>query len=201
MQVEMTLESGSLLNTIVAGTDEVGRGPLAGDVFAAAVVLDDDCCIEGMDDSKKLTDKDRRRCSAEIISSARAWAIAQASVEEIDEINILRASLLAMHRAVTALHLQPEFVYVDGTFCPEWHYQSLAVVQGDSRVECIAAASIIAKVARDDVMIEMDTLYPGYGFARHKGYATAEHLLALRTLGPCPIHRRSFRPVADRLKR
>lgn len=184
------------LHNIIAGTDEVGRGPLAGDVVAAAVILRLDWSIEGLADSKKLSHSQRLNCARQIEAQSLAFAVARASVAEIDELNILQASLLAMHRAVAALSLQPDFVFVDGNRCPQWTYQSQAVVKGDALVPVISAASILAKVSRDLEMIELDSRYPGYGFARHKGYPTAVHLAALKTLGPCPIHRRSFAPVA-----
>ena len=182
---------------LVAGVDEVGRGPLAGDVVAAAVVLDPARPIAGLADSKLLSEAQRERLYPLIIANARAWAVARASVEEIDRLNILHAALLAMMRAVTALTTQPDFVYVDGNRCPKWHYPCEAVVKGDSRIAEIAAASIIAKVTRDRELVELDSRYPGYGLARHKGYPTREHLLALQKLGVTPIHRRSFAPVAQ----
>ena len=185
---------------IVAGTDEVGKGPLAGDVVAAAVILDPRKTISGLDDSKKLTPRQRELCYDEIRSNALAFAIARANVTEIDALNILQASLLAMTRAVEALELQPQFVFVDGNHCPQWRYQSQAVVKGDSRVPAIAAASVLAKVTRDREMEALDQLYPGYGFASHKGYPTKQHLLALQAKGPTPIHRRSFGPVAECFK-
>lgn len=181
---------------LCAGTDEVGRGPLAGDVVAAAVILDPARPVTGLADSKQLTEKQRARCADQLMNRALAFAVGRASVAEIDQLNILQASLLAMRRAVTALAMQPEFVFVDGNFCPDWHYRSQAVVKGDSRVPAIAAASILAKVTRDQEMCVLDADYPGYGFARHKGYPTAQHLAALQALGPCPIHRRSYAPVA-----
>jgi len=180
---------------LLAGVDEVGRGPLAGDVLAAAVILDPAQPIDGLADSKKLTAARRAQLFDEICAKALSWSIARASVAEIDSINILQASLLAMHRAVSGLHLQPEHVLVDGNKLPRWHYSAEAVVQGDDRVPAIAAASIIAKVTRDRELIELDTVYPGYGFADHKGYPTQAHMLALQTLGATPIHRRSFAPV------
>ena len=183
-----------------AGTDEVGRGPLAGDVVAAAVILDPENPVAGLRDSKKLTARRRDQLFDEILHKASAAAVARASVEEIDRINILQASLLAMHRAVDALGSPPAFVFVDGNRCPRWPYPSRAVVKGDSLVPAIAAASILAKVTRDREMLALDSLYPGYGFAQHKGYPTALHLDALRKLGPCPVHRRSYAPVADVLK-
>jgi ribonuclease HII len=185
---------------LVAGTDEVGRGPLAGDVVAAAVILNPDRPIEGLNDSKKLSPRQRERCFEEILLKAQAWSVASASVQEIDQLNILQASLLAMKRAVGNLALQPQFVFVDGNRCPQWDYQSQAVVKGDSLVPAIAAASVLAKVSRDRDMVAMDEQYPGYGFASHKGYPSAQHLAALRSLGPCAIHRTTFGPVAALLK-
>jgi ribonuclease HII len=185
---------------LAAGTDEVGRGPLAGDVVAAAVILDPENPVAGLRDSKKLTARRRDQLFDEILHKASAAAVARASVEEIDRINILQASLLAMHRAVDALGSPPAFVFVDGNRCPRWPYPSRAVVKGDSLVPAIAAASILAKVTRDREMLALDSVYPGYGFAQHKGYPTALHLDALRKLGPCPVHRRSYAPVADVLK-
>jgi ribonuclease HII len=179
----------------LAGVDEVGRGPLAGDVLAAAVILDATKPIDGLADSKKLTATRREQLFEEICAKALSWSIARASVAEIDTINILQASLLAMHRAVEGLHIQPEHVLVDGNKLPRWRYSAEAVVQGDDRVPSIAAASIIAKVTRDRELIAFDAQYPGYGFADHKGYPTPAHMLALQTLGATPIHRRSFAPV------
>ncbi len=186
--------------TLCAGTDEVGRGPLAGDVVAAAVILDGDTVITGLDDSKKLSHKQRQHCAELIRNQARAWCVARASVAEIDTLNILQASLLAMKRAVQGLGMTPDHVYVDGRHCPQWDYSSQAVVKGDSRIPAIAAASILAKVIRDEEMAALESVYPGYGFAQHKGYPTAQHLSALRKQGPCDIHRRSFAPVAELLK-
>ena len=179
-----------------AGTDEVGRGPLAGDVVAAAVVLDPSVSIAGLRDSKKLSAAAREACFLQIIEKAQCYAIARASVEEIDSINILQASLLAMKRAVEALQPVPELVYVDGNRKPIWHFACETVVKGDSLVPAIAAASILAKVTRDREMVIAETAYPGYGFAKHNGYPTPEHLAALQRLGVCPIHRKSFSPVA-----
>jgi ribonuclease HII len=186
-------------DVLCAGVDEVGRGPLAGDVVTAAVILDPARPIAGLADSKQLTERQRERLFDQILERALSWAVARASVAEIDALNILQASLLAMHRAVAALPVQPGFVYVDGNRCPAWDYPSQSVVQGDSKVACIAAASILAKVTRDREMLVLDQQYPGYGLARHKGYPSAQHLAALRELGPSPIHRRSFRPVAELL--
>lgn len=183
------------LHDIVAGVDEVGRGPLAGDVVAAAVILDPQRPIALLNDSKKLSAAQRERAFELIIDGALCYALGRASVAEIDTINILQASLLAMSRAAHALTIQPGFIYVDGLHCPRWPYASTAVVKGDAKVDCIAAASIIAKVTRDREMQSLATQYPGYGFAQHKGYPTAAHLKALQLLGPCPLHRRSYKPV------
>jgi ribonuclease HII len=178
----------------VAGVDEVGRGPLAGDVVAAAVILGDST-PEGVTDSKKLTAKRREQLAVAIKSSARAWCIARASVGEIDSINILQASLLAMHRAVDGLSLVPDFVLVDGNRLPDWPYNARPVIGGDALEVSIGAASILAKVQRDAEMTALDDEYPGYGFARHKGYPTREHMAALASLGVTPWHRKSFAPV------
>lgn len=182
-------------HALVAGVDEVGRGPLAGDVVAAAVILDPKRPIANLNDSKKLSATQRERLFHVIIETALCYALGRASVAEIDAINILQASLLAMSRAAKALTIQPGFIYVDGLYCPRWDYSSTAVVKGDSKVDCIAAASIIAKVTRDREMEALETRFPGYGFAQHKGYPTAVHLQALATLGPCAEHRRSYKPV------
>lgn len=182
-------------HALVAGVDEVGRGPLAGDVVAAAVILDPKRPIAKLNDSKKLTTVQRERLFELIMDSALCYALGRASAAEIDTINILQASLLAMSRAASALTVQPGFIYVDGLYCPRWDYPSKAVVKGDSKVDCIAAASILAKVTRDREMEAMDAAYPGYGFAQHKGYPTAQHRQALVTLGPCAVHRRSYKPV------
>lgn len=182
--------------TWVAGTDEVGRGPLAWDVVAAAVILDPAKPIGGLADSKKLSSKQRMTCFDSIVKNAHCYAIGRASVLEIEQINILHASLLAMSRAISGLKVQPEFVYVDGNQCPEWKYPSQSVVKGDSLVPSISAASIIAKVTRDKEMQEMDRQYPGYDFASNMGYPTPAHLAALDSLGVTPIHRRTFAPVA-----
>lgn len=180
---------------LLAGVDEVGRGPLAGDVVAAAVILDPARPIEGLADSKKLTEKKREQLFDVIRENALSFAVARATVEEIDRINILQASLLAMHRAVAQLSVQPEYVLVDGNKKPDWQYACDTVVKGDSRVAAIAAASILAKVTRDREMVLLDREYPGYGLSGHKGYPTKAHLAALEQLGPSPIHRRSFAPV------
>lgn len=180
---------------LLAGVDEVGRGPLAGDVVAAAAILDPARPIEGLADSKKLTEKKREALFDLIRERALGYAVARATVAEIDRLNILHASLLAMRRAVEQLSVQPEFVLVDGNKKPDWHYPCDTVVKGDSRVQAIAAASILAKVTRDREMAELDKQYPGYGLAGHKGYPTKAHLQALEQLGPSPIHRQSFAPV------
>ena len=184
---------------LIAGVDEAGRGPLAGDVVAAAVILPRDCTISGLADSKKLSPKQRDTLYPLIRQQAVAFAVARASVDEIDRLNILHASMLAMKRAVTALVMLPEFVYVDGNRCPDWQYPSQAVVKGDSKIASIAAASILAKVERDQEMRELDSRFPGYGLAQHKGYPTKAHLAALQRLGPCEIHRKSFSPVMELL--
>ncbi|MBI5451266.1 MAG: ribonuclease HII [Gammaproteobacteria bacterium] len=179
----------------IAGVDEVGRGPLAGPVIAAAVILDPLRPIAGITDSKKLSERRREQLAAQIRDQALAWAIGRAEVEEIDHLNILQASLLAMQRAVQALSLRPDQVLVDGNQLPRLDVPARAIIKGDLTVEVIGAASILAKVARDSEMLVWDRHYPGYGLAGHKGYPTASHLQALRTLGVSPIHRRSFAPV------
>jgi ribonuclease HII len=179
----------------LCGVDEAGRGPLAGSVFAAAVVLDPGRPIEGLADSKQLTRTARERLAEAIRAQAAAWAVASASVEEIDRVNILRASLLAMARAVDALGMQPDEVWVDGLHAPCVAFPCHTLVDGDRLVAAISAASILAKTARDAEMRALDARYPGYGFADHKGYSTPEHLEALKRQGPCEIHRRSFEPV------
>ena len=181
---------------LVAGVDEAGRGPLAGPVVAAAVILDDLKPIAGLADSKTLSPRQRERLSAEIHARALCFSVAQASVEEIDRLNILQATLLAMRRAVMGLRLKPHKVLVDGNRLPTLDIMAEAVVQGDRKVPAISAASILAKVARDRWCLEIDAEYPAYGFAAHKGYGTAQHLLALQTHGATPWHRRSFSPVA-----
>ena len=183
----------------VAGVDEVGRGPLAGDVVAAAVILDPDAPIDGLRDSKKLTESRREVLAEAIREQALAWAVARATVDEIDELNILQASLLAMHRAVAGLALQPGFVLVDGNRLPRWPYRAEAVVKGDDRVPAIAAASILAKVQRDGELVALEQTDPGYGFASHKGYPTRDHQAALRELGVTAVHRKSFAPVKNLL--
>ncbi len=180
---------------LICGVDEAGRGPLAGPVYAAAVILNDSRMIDGLADSKKLSEKRRNYLAQEIKQHALAWAIATASVEEIDAINILRASLLAMRRAVEALQVRPHEVWVDGLYCPDTGLPSRAIVRGDSSVAAISAASILAKTARDAAMLLLHERYPQYGFGGHKGYPTAAHVAALKLHGVSDVHRRSFRPV------
>ena len=179
----------------IAGVDEAGRGPLAGPVMAAAVILDPANPVEGLKDSKQLSPERREELAHRIRADAVAWAVAECSVAEIDALNILRASLLAMARAVTALPVVPEHVFVDGNKAPTIALPVTAVVRGDQTILSIAAASILAKVARDKLMVQMDSDYPGYGFARHKGYPSRAHVEALKRLGVTPIHRRTFQPV------
>jgi ribonuclease HII len=180
---------------LLCGVDEAGRGPLAGCVFAAAVVLDPERPIEGLADSKVLTEAARDRLAESIRANAIAWAVAWATVSEIDSINILRASLLAMRRAVEGLGMEPGEVWSDGLHTPDVAFKCRAIVKGDSKVGAISAASILAKTARDAEMCALDSRYPLYGFASHKGYCTPEHLAALKQHGPCEIHRKSFEPV------
>ena len=177
---------------VVCGLDEAGRGPLAGPVFAGAVILPEGVIPEGLDDSKKLSEKKRETLFDEICRVAVAWSYGTASPEEIDEINILNASMLAMRRAVEKLSVQPEFLLVDGNVARDFPLPARSVIRGDGLVPCIAAASIVAKVLRDRHCREMDEKYPGYGFAIHKGYPTKAHYEALNALGPCEIHRKSF---------
>jgi ribonuclease HII len=180
----------------VVGVDEAGRGPLAGPVVAAAVILDRRKVPKGIDDSKKLNADMRARLCAEIRAVARV-GVGVASVAEIDELNILWATMLAMVRAVEALAVAPAMVLVDGNRCPKWAHSSIAIVEGDGKCLSIAAASIVAKHERDRMMIEHDLVHPGYGWSTNKGYGSREHLEALRRLGPTPLHRRSFAPVAQ----
>ncbi|MGA1574810.1 MAG: ribonuclease HII [Burkholderiaceae bacterium] len=188
---------------LIAGVDEAGRGPLAGPVVAAAVILDDERPIAGVDDSKRLSAKQRERLFDVIMGQALCVSIGQASAAEVDAINVLQATLLAMRRAVEGLRLAPIKVLVDGNQLPRLPMLAEAVVGGDGRVACIAAASIVAKVTRDRLMTELDQTLPGYGFAQHKGYGTAQHMQALKRLGASAQHRRSFAPVveADRAAR
>jgi ribonuclease HII len=184
---------------LVAGVDEAGRGPLAGPVVAAAVILDELNPIEGLADSKVLSEAKRERLYDEIRAKALCCAIGEASVEEIDSINILQATMLAMRRAVEGLRLKPAKVLVDGNRLPVLRVPAEAIVKGDALVQCISAASILAKVHRDRLCLQLDALHPGYGFAGHKGYGTAEHLAALKAHGACAAHRRSFAPVREAL--
>ncbi len=184
---------------LLAGVDEVGRGPLAGDVVTAAVILDPAKPIDGLADSKKITPRRRELLFEEILQKALGWSVARCTVEEIDRLNILHATMLAMKRAVEGLVIQPEYVAVDGNRLPVWSYPSQSVVKGDSKIPSISAASILAKVTRDNEMCMLEQQYPGFGFARHKGYGTREHIEAIGRLGPCPIHRRSFEPVKSML--
>ena len=179
---------------LIAGVDEVGRGPLAGDVVTAAVILGDDIPL-GLNDSKKLSERKREALAEEIKAKALAWSIARASVAEIDELNILQASLLAMKRAVDALEIKPELVLVDGNKLPKWRYEARAIVGGDGLEPAISAASILAKVQRDQEMVELGREFPEYGFEGHKGYPTKLHLEALRQHGVLHVHRQSFGPV------
>jgi len=179
----------------ICGVDEAGRGPLAGPVYAAAVILDPARRIRGLDDSKQLAPAVRLELAARIRSRALAWAVASASVEEIDALNILQAALLAMRRAVTALAVVPELALVDGLHCPQLPIEVRAIVDGDAKVKAISAASILAKTERDAEMVRLAERYPQYGFERHKGYPTPEHLELLQRFGPCEVYRRSFAPV------
>jgi ribonuclease HII len=188
----------------VAGLDEVGRGPMFGPVVAAAVIFREGCRLPGLTDSKQLTEKQRNEFDAVIRECAVAWAIAAVDVETIDRINIRRASLLAMRLAVEQLaagadSLLPDYLLIDGRDTIEWPCAQQAVVGGDGRSVSIAAASVLAKVYRDRMLVELDAVYPGYGLARHKGYCSHEHLDALRRLGPTPLHRKSYAPVAQRM--
>lgn len=184
---------------LVCGVDEAGRGPLAGPVVAAAVILDPARPIAGLNDSKKLSAKKRTALAGLIRERALAWAVAEASVEEIDQLNILHASMLAMQRAVAALQVTPERALIDGNRCPSLAMPAEAVVQGDAKVAAIAAASILAKTVRDEGMLGLHAQYPHYGFDRHMGYPTAAHCAALAAHGVSPVHRRSFAPVARQL--
>lgn len=190
-----SVQNNTDVQRLIAGVDEVGRGPLAGPVVAAAVILDPSQPISGLADSKKLTEKRREALYVEIIDKSLAYAVGRAEVEEIDQINILQASLLAMKRAVEALAIQPQHAMVDGNRCPVLACSVEAIIKGDQTVPCISAASILAKVSRDREMVKMEDYYPGYGFAKHKGYGTKLHCDALQRLGVSPIHRRSFAPV------
>lgn len=182
---------------LIAGVDEAGRGPLAGPVVAAAVILDPRRPIEGLADSKKLTEKKRDRLFIEIREHALAWSVARARVSEIDTLNILQASLLAMQRAMARLKIRPQLALVDGHICPSFACPAQAVINGDALEPAISAASIVAKVLRDRIMRLMHKKYPAYGFDQHKGYGTPQHCKALQQHGPSRIHRRSFAPVAE----
>ena len=184
----------------VAGVDEVGRGPLVGNVVAAAVILHPDKQILGLADSKKLSEKKREALYEEIMEKALSWAVASASPVEIDQLNILHASMLAMQRAVMSLSIKPDYVVIDGNRCPELPYPSEAVVKGDAKVAAISAASILAKVVRDREMYLLHEQFPEYAFNKHKGYPTAQHMSALKKYGPLPEYRKSFRPVAQLLE-
>jgi ribonuclease HII len=181
----------------IAGLDEVGRGPMFGPVVAAAAILPKGCRLKGLTDSKQLTEKKRNQLVEEIRASAMTWAVAAVDVETIDRINIRRASLLAMRMAVEQLALTPDYLLIDGLDTIDWPCKQRAVVQGDATSMSIAAASVLAKVHRDRLLVELDAVYPGYGLARHKGYCSAEHLEALKRLGPTPLHRKTYRPVAQ----
>jgi len=183
----------------IAGLDEVGRGPMFGPVVAAAVVLPERFRLRGLTDSKKLTEKQRTGFEIEIRARAVAWAVAAVDVETIDRINIRRASLLAMRRAVEQLVVSPDYLLIDGLDTIDWPCAQQAVVDGDGKSLSIAAASVLAKVHRDRLLVELDGMYPGYGLAQHKGYCVAAHLEALARLGPTPLHRKSFNPVAQAL--
>jgi ribonuclease HII len=184
----------------IAGTDEVGRGALAGDVIAAAVILDDEELILGLSDSKKLSPNKRDFLYDIILEKALNVSIGRASVSEIDKLNILQASLLAMERAVNSLNIVPGYVLADGIHLPDWNHKSHAIIKGDQKVACISAASIVAKVFRDREIAKINSLYPQFDFCANKGYPTQKHLKALAHYGPCPIHRISFSPVSKSLK-
>lgn len=186
---------------LIAGVDEVGRGPLVGDVVTAAVILDPRHPIDGLTDSKALSEKKRQHFFTLIKEKALCWAIGRASPAEIDRLNILHATMLAMERAVEGLFIQPEHVLIDGNQCPQWRYSSEAIVKGDGLIPAISAASILAKVTRDTEMAELSKRYPQYGFERHKGYPTAAHLQCLAEHGPIAEHRLSFKPVQQAIKK
>ncbi|WP_421553262.1 ribonuclease HII [Pseudomonas yamanorum] len=202
MKTQMGLDFSLVADALdlVAGVDEVGRGPLCGAVVTAAVILDPNRPILGLNDSKKLTEARREKLYDEICEKALSWHIARAEVEEIDELNILHATMLAMQRAIEGLHITPKMAMIDGNRCPKLTMPAEAVVKGDSKVPAIAAASILAKVSRDREMAAFELIYPGYGIGGHKGYPTPVHLEALARLGPTPIHRRSFAPVRQALE-
>lgn len=187
------------MSKLIAGVDEVGRGPLVGDVVTAAVILDPNVKITGLADSKKLSEKKRHALAIEIKKHAKSWAIGRATPAEIDSLNILHATMLAMTRAVQNLDVQPDHVLVDGNRCPNWPYSSEAIIKGDGLIAEISAASILAKVTRDEEMLLLDQQYPDYGFAQHKGYPTKLHLAKLQELGPLAEYRMSFKPVQQSL--
>ena len=184
-------------NCILAGVDEVGIGALAGPVVAAAVILNPDLPIEGITDSKKITEKKRKSLSKEIENFSFDWAIGQASIDEIDQLNILNASHLAMQRAVSALTCRPTLILVDGNKVPEFSVKAESIIKGDEKIMAIGAASIIAKVFRDELMKNLAVTYPSYGFEKHKGYPTRHHVERLQIEGPCQLHRKSFAPVKN----
>jgi len=198
--VRVKVFSDLMFPLITAGVDEVGRGPLAGPVYAAAVVIAPDRIPTGLTDSKKLSARQRQSLAVQIRSVATAWAVASASVIEIDELNILRASHLAMQRAVAGLGLEPDLLLIDGNLLPVFSLPALAIIKGDRRIASISAASVLAKVARDAEMEKLAQTYPGYGFERHMGYPTPAHKAALQQLGPTPEHRRSFAPVRQQIE-
>jgi ribonuclease HII len=186
---------------LICGVDEAGRGPLAGAVYAAAVILDPRHPIAGLRDSKKLSERNRVRLAAEIRTHALAWSVAFATVEEIEQLNILHASMLAMRRAVLGLKPAAEYALIDGNRCPQLPIPARAIIKGDDSEACISAASILAKTERDKVMRQLADRYPEYGFERHAGYPVPEHLQALELHGPCPEHRRGFGPVKKLLEK
>ena len=194
MNIELILKEIAAL-TLVAGVDEVGVGPLAGPVISAVVILPKEHNIKNIRDSKKLSHRQRETLYDEITAVAIDWSVGRAEVEEIDKFNILQATKASMLRAVSTLKVKPDKIFVDGSRPPLFQYSSQAVIDGDKHIPVISAASIIAKVTRDREMMEMEKLYPGYGFARHKGYGTVQHKQALMELGFCPIHRKSFEPI------
>ncbi|TDR19468.1 ribonuclease HII [Marinicella litoralis] len=183
---------------LIAGVDEAGRGPLAGPVTVSAVILAG--AIDGLDDSKKLSEKKRRLLVNNIKAQALAWSVVHISVDKIDQINIFQATMLGMKNAVSALHIEPHKILVDGNKTPDFKIQAEAIVGGDGKIAAISAASILAKTARDDLMIQLDKEFPDYGFAQHKGYGTQQHLAALNSLGPCVHHRKTFAPVKNLLQ-
>ncbi len=195
----MTLHQKVADHLLISGVDEAGRGPLAGPVLAAAVILNPEYPIKGLKDSKQLTASEREDLFLKIRKYALSWSVARATVKEIDQINILQASLLAMQRAVSRLSIAPQLILVDGNRCPTFPYEAKAIIQGDAIEPAISAASIVAKVLRDRLMRMLDRKYPEYGFAQHKGYGTRQHINALNKHGPCKIHRQTFEPVTKLL--